>query len=92
MIAIANNTHPLAYQTADSDHQYSQLLLLSTVVMTLSICVVIASIMIGYLYPQYFTMETQISAHIATLLFATAAKIGYIMRCVARAGLGQMYL
>jgi hypothetical protein len=48
--------------------------------------------MISYLCPQYFTMETQISAHIATLLFATAAKIGYIMRCVARAGLGQMYL
>lgn len=47
------------------------------------------SVLISFVFDEYFSLAFQISAHIGTILFAGVAKIGYVVRCIGAHGLGH---
>ncbi|MCL1057565.1 hypothetical protein L2729_06075 [Shewanella gelidimarina] len=49
-------------------------------------------ILVGYSYADSFSLWAQVASHIGLILFATAIKIGYVMRCVGLDGMGHMQL
>jgi hypothetical protein len=57
--------------------------------MLLSFFIVITSVGITFVIDEYFTISAQVSAHIATIVFAGLFKIGYVLRCIALHGFGQ---
>ncbi|MBS3799194.1 MULTISPECIES: hypothetical protein [unclassified Pseudoalteromonas] len=51
--------------------------------MTTALC-----LLITYKFNHYFSIPAQVSAHIATIVFAAFFKVGYVVRCVGLHGLG----
>lgn len=49
-------------------------------------------ILVGYSHADSFSLWMQVASHIGLILFATAIKIGYVMRCVGLNGMGHMQL
>jgi len=68
---------------------FQKCLLLGNYLMIFSFFVVLSSIFITFFFDEHFTMPVQISAHIATIIFAGFLKIGYVLRCVALHGFGR---
>lgn len=68
---------------------FESLLATANAVLGVSFICIILSILISYPYAEYFSMQTQISAHISTIVIAAILKISYVLRCVAQHGLGQ---
>ena len=64
-------------------------LVIGNYLMLPSFLVVTSCIFITFGYDQHFAMSAQISAHIATIVFAGLLKIGYVLRCVALHGFGK---
>ncbi|WP_057830392.1 hypothetical protein [Colwellia sp. TT2012] len=81
----------IARQLPNISHALSlqKCLLIGNYLMLTSFLVVTGCIFITFGYDENFTMATQISAHIATIVFAALLKIGYVLRCVALHGFGQ---
>lgn len=57
--------------------------------MIISLLVVFSSLLISFGYENHFTIPQQIVAHISTIIFAGAFKLGYVIRCVGLHGLGH---
>ena len=68
---------------------FDSLLFTANAVLGLSVICIVVSILISYLYAEYFSMQVQISAHISTIVVAAILKVSYVLRCVAQHGLGQ---
>jgi len=68
---------------------YQKCLILGNYLMIISFIVVISSIFVTFAFDELFAMSVQISAHIATIIFAGLLKIGYVLRCVALHGFGE---
>jgi len=68
---------------------YQKCLLLGNYLMLMSLTVVGACIAITFAFDDHFAISAQISAHIATIIFAGALKIGYVLRCIALHGFGK---
>ena len=62
---------------------FQRLLVISHWSMILGLVFMVASVMVGYVFEEYFSLPTQVVAHISTLLFATLIKLGYVARLVA---------
>ncbi|WP_076416257.1 hypothetical protein [Shewanella sp. UCD-KL12] len=45
------------------------------------------SIFVGYIDTNNYSLWAQVTSHIMLILFATAIKIGYVMRCIGLHGL-----
>ena len=71
---------------------YKHILFLGNWVMLLGLVITIVTVMICYVYDEYFSFTIQTLSHIAMLLAVTSIKIGYIMRCIGRQGLGVKVL
>ncbi|NMP17593.1 hypothetical protein [Thalassotalea sp. Y01] len=56
--------------------------------MLVSLLITLACLFISYGVDQYFSIASQVAAHISTVLFAGLFKIGYVIRCVGVHGLG----
>lgn len=54
-----------------------------------SLLVVMSCILITFAFEQHFSLATQISAHISTIIFAATTKIGYVILCIGAHGLGH---
>lgn len=76
------NTIP-AFPTIEHALSYQKCLKIGNRLMVLSLIVVVSSLLITYGFDQHFAMATQITAHVATIIFAAFIKIGYVMRCIA---------
>jgi hypothetical protein len=50
------------------------------------LCVTVA---ISFIFPTYFSMQSQMIAHVGTIVLAGVLKVGYVLRCVALHGLGE---
>ncbi|WP_020407524.1 hypothetical protein [Hahella ganghwensis] len=70
---------PAAYQFVISS---------GNILMVLSMAIIVATIFVSYLYPENFSLGTQVVSHILMILAATGLKIGYVLRCAGRHGLG----
>jgi hypothetical protein len=68
---------------------FQKCLILGNYLMIFSFLVVTSSIFITFAFDELFAMSVQISAHIATIVFAGLLKIGYVLRCVALHGFGK---
>ncbi|WP_198552751.1 hypothetical protein [Psychromonas sp. Urea-02u-13] len=62
---------------------YQKCLTLGNSLMAISLIVVFSSLLISYGFDQHFAIGAQVTAHIATIVFAAFIKIGYVMRCIA---------
>ena len=81
----------VAKQLPDVKHalNFQKCLILGNSMMLLSLIVVSLAITVTFVFDQYFTISVQIFAHIATIVFAGALKLGYVLRCVALHGFGK---
>lgn len=68
---------------------FQKCLVIGNYLMLLSFFIVITSILITFIIDEHFTISAQVSAHIATIVFAGLLKIGYVLRCIALHGFGQ---
>jgi len=68
---------------------YQKCLILGNYLMLISLIVVLSSILITFGFDELFVISVQISAHIATIIFAGLLKIGYVLRCIALHGFGK---
>ncbi len=68
---------------------FQKCLILGNYLMLISFLVVSSSIVITFALDELFAIAVQISAHIATIIFAGLLKIGYVLRCVALHGFGK---
>ncbi|MFT4906789.1 MAG: hypothetical protein ACI978_000864 [Oleispira sp.] len=68
--------------------RFQWLLIAGNWLMLLGLTGTVLSIEVSYVFADHFSLMTQVAAHIATLLFATSIKFGYIMRCIALKGFG----
>lgn len=50
------------------------------------------SVYVGYIDAESYSLWAQVASHILLILFATAIKIGYVMRCIGLQGLGATQL
>jgi len=66
------------------------LLIAGNWLMLLGLAGTVLSIEVCYVFAEQFSLMTQVAAHISTLLFATLIKFGYIMRCIALKGFGEV--
>jgi uncharacterized membrane protein YqjE len=68
---------------------FQKCLILGNSMMLISFIIISLSITITFVFDDYFVMSVQIIAHIATIIFAGALKLGYVLRCVALHGFGN---
>jgi hypothetical protein len=68
---------------------YQKCLILGNYLMIFSTLVVTSSVFITFAFDERFAISAQITAHIATIIFAGLLKIGYVLRCIALHGFGQ---
>ena len=66
------------------------LLIAGNWLMLLGLAGTVLSIEVCYVFDDQFSLMTQVAAHISILLFATSIKFGYIMRCIALKGFGEV--
>jgi len=64
-------------------HHYHKLLVAGNWAMIIGLAITVLSVLASYTFAHWFSISVQIVAHIATLLFATMIKFGYIMRSLA---------
>ena len=61
--------------------------------MLVSAIVMAVAIVVCYTHVEYFpSMYVQVIGHMSIILFAGLLKIGYVMRCIGRHGLGERHL
>ncbi|GLS24295.1 hypothetical protein GCM10007877_00060 [Marinibactrum halimedae] len=62
-------------------------------IMLVSLLITVFTVTVTYLFPEYFpNLAIQVVSHIVTLLAVTMIKIGYLLRCIGRHGLGEVIL
>ncbi|WOH38648.1 hypothetical protein RI844_05355 [Thalassotalea fonticola] len=57
--------------------------------MVTSLLIVFICIAITFGFDESFSISAQVSAHIATIIFAGLVKIGYVLRCIALHAFGE---
>tara|TARA_R110000744_G_scaffold47688_1_gene104809 strand:+ start:350 stop:622 length:273 start_codon:yes stop_codon:yes gene_type:complete len=68
---------------------FQKCLVLGNTMMLISIIVIMLSINVTFVFDSDFAIWIQILAHIATIVFAGALKLGYVFRCIALHGFGN---
>jgi uncharacterized membrane protein YqjE len=68
---------------------FQKCLILGNTMMLFSFIVIALSITVTFIFDSYFAIPTQVFAHISTIIFAGALKLGYVLRCVALHGFGN---
>ena len=81
----------IANQLPNIEHAlgFQKCLVIGNYLMMASLIIVATSLFITFGYDEHFTISAQVSAHIATIVFAGLLKIGYVLRCVALHGFGK---
>jgi len=81
----------IANQLPEVKHalHFQKCLVLGNYMMLLSFIIIASCIAITFVLDDYAAMSLQIFAHIATIIFAAALKLGYVLRCIALHGFGQ---
>ncbi|MFT5789825.1 MAG: hypothetical protein ACI8SJ_001944 [Shewanella sp.] len=75
-----------------SNRFYSHALIGGNGTMFIAVIGLLLCILVGYSFANSFSLWAQVASHIGLILFATAIKIGYVMRCVGLDGMGHMQL
>ncbi|CCK77329.1 MAG: hypothetical protein KBT75_02755 [Oleispira antarctica] len=70
--------------------RFQWLLLGGNWLMLLGLIGTILAIEVSYVFVDHFSLGVQVAGHISMLLFAVSIKFGYIMRCIALKGFGEV--
>ncbi len=57
--------------------------------MAVALVTLLVSIVVSYTHYESFSFSVQMVGHIAIIIAVTAIKIGYLLRCIGRHGLGK---
>ncbi|WP_394205231.1 hypothetical protein [Shewanella waksmanii] len=91
IFAETDNSLPLASATAQQ-HFFHKVVFGGNLTMAVAISGLLLCILSGYTFANHFSLMTQVFSHIALILFATAIKVGYVIRCIGLDGLGYRQL
>ena len=69
------------------EENFKSVLFAGNGLMLTSVIIVLATIFIGYLQPELFSIATQVVSHIALVVFAAFLKVGYVMRLIGQNGI-----
>lgn len=61
----------------------------SNTALLLATIALVITVLISYPFAHHFSMATQVSAHIGTLLLATVIKLSYVLRLISLKSLGR---
>jgi hypothetical protein len=64
--------------------RFETLLVVANTLLALSLCALLATVLICYPLANLFSFEMQVASHISMILSATLVKIGYVCRCIAQ--------
>lgn len=67
----------------------NRLLILANVALLILSGVFVVTLLLSYPLAHYFSLATQIGAHITTILVAALIKVSYVVRCVCQYQLGM---
>ncbi|GEK10321.1 hypothetical protein EAG18_14235 [Pseudoalteromonas sp. J010] len=67
----------------------SHLLKYSNIVILISFIAFLLSLQISYINAEHFSLNSQITAHISTIIFAAIIKVAYVVRCACLYHLGM---
>lgn len=68
---------------------FTQCLKVGNSLIILALLFVTTSVLISFVFDEYFSLAIQVSAHIGTIIFAGVTKVGYVIRCIGAHGLGH---
>ena len=68
---------------------FQKCILIGNWMMLTSLTVTLMCVAITFGFDHYFSIASQVTAHIATIVFAGVLKVGYVLRCVGVHGLGH---
>lgn len=74
---------------SDQHYRYQQLIQWGNSLMVISFLITLSAVVMNFGFERDFPLTLQIAGHIATIIFATVFKIGYIVRCIGAHGLGH---
>lgn len=69
------------------EENFKSVLFAGNSLMLASVIIVLATIFVGYLKPEDFSIATQVVSHIALVVFAAFLKVGYVMRLIGQSGI-----
>lgn len=81
--ALANN-----HQLNNTELNFQKCIIIGNWAMIVSFLITTTCLMVNFQFDYQFSMAVQISAHVATIIFASLFKIGYVIRCIGVHGLG----
>ncbi|MCG9597662.1 hypothetical protein L1D15_13130 [Vibrio sp. Isolate25] len=67
---------------------FKTLLTVSNIGLVVTFLALVVSVLISYPYANSFSLNTQIAAHISTIVIAAFLKVSYVTRCLAQYNLG----
>ena len=77
-----------SHKLGETELVFQQCIIAGNWSMVLSFLIASTCILITFQFDHMFSISVQITAHIATIIFAGLFKIGYVVRCVGLHGLG----
>ncbi|MDO6425868.1 hypothetical protein Q4489_02540 [Thalassotalea sp. 1_MG-2023] len=81
--ALATN-----HQLDNTELNYQKCIITGNWTMIISFFITVMCLMINFQFDFQFSIPVQIGAHVATIIFASLFKIGYVIRCIGVHGLG----
>ncbi|MFW7525208.1 hypothetical protein ACODM8_13895 [Vibrio ostreicida] len=75
-------------QTQPKKATFNTLLTISNIGLIITFLALIVSVLIAYPYAHLLSLNSQIAAHIGTIVIAAALKVSYVTRCLAQYNLG----
>jgi hypothetical protein len=82
------NMHGTNIHSAESVN-FKQCVTLGNALAIVALSIMILSISMSFFFDQYFSLTSQVAAHISTIISAGIVKLGYVIRCVGAHGLGH---
>ncbi len=77
-----------SYQFNQNQENFQHCIIGGNWLMLISLIITLSCLTMSFGFELYLTIPQQITAHIATIIFAAIFKMGYVIRCVGVHGLG----
>ncbi len=78
-----------SHAESNSLSRYQWVLNKGNQMMVSALVTLMLSVVVCYTHYENFPLSLQVIGHIAIIIAVTAIKIGYLMRCIGRHGLGK---
>ena len=76
------------YQFDQNQANFQKCIIGGNWMMLSALTITVACLTMSFGYENYLSIPLQVTAHIATIIFAAIFKLGYVLRCIGVDGLG----